>query len=371
MHVLVTGGAGFIGSHTVDALLRRGDQVRILDSLEKPVHLKGKPDYIPQDAEFILGDVRDRDILINALIGIDQVIHLAAYQDYLPDFSKFFQVNAVSTAMLFEIILEKKLDIHRVVVASSQSVMGEGRYHCHHDGDVYPDIRPLEQLQRGEWEVKCPLCHGELMHVLSDETVINPQNQYAMSKYSQEMITINLGRRYQIPSVALRFSIVQGPRQSFYNAYSGVCRIFCLNLHFDRPPMLYEDGGQIRDYVNIKDVVRAILMALDDPRASYKVFNVGGGKGYTVEEFARIVIKEFGKHIEPVIPGEFRFGDTRHIFSDISKMQSLGWTPQVPIETSVRDYIRYVRDQTDIDDIMDYARRKMKELNVVQAVKGK
>ena len=371
MHVLVTGGAGFIGSHTVDALLQRGDQVRILDSLEKPVHLKGKPDYIPKDAEFILGDVRDKDTLSKALEGVDHVIHLAAYQDYLPDFSKFFHVNAVSTAMIFELIVEKQLPVERVVVASSQAVMGEGRYHCEGDGDVYPDIRPLEQLQKGQWEVICPICGGPLLHVLSDETVINPQNQYAMSKYSQEMITVNLGKRYQIPSVALRYSIVQGPRQSFYNAYSGACRIFCLNLFFDRPPILYEDGGQIRDYVNIQDVVRAILLVLEDPRASYQVFNVGGGKGYTVEEFARIAIKAFGKDIEPMIPEEFRFGDTRHIFSDTSKLQSLGWKPQVSIEQSVHDYTSYLQQQTDIDDIMDYARRKMKELQVVQAVKEK
>jgi dTDP-L-rhamnose 4-epimerase len=369
MQVLVTGGAGFIGSHAVDALLERGDRVRILDSLEKPVHLKGKPDYIPTDAEFILGDVRDKDTLTRALAGVDHVIHLAAYQDYLPDFSKFFHVNAVSTALIFEIILEKKLPIERVVVASSQAVMGEGRYQCPSDGDVYPDIRPLEQLEKGEWEVRCPICGGELRQVLSDETVVNPQNQYAMSKYSQEMITINLGRRYQIPSVAMRYSIVQGPRQSFYNAYSGACRIFCLNLFFDRPPILYEDGGQIRDYINIGDVVRAMLLVLEDPEASYEVFNVGGGKGYTVEEFARIAIKEFGKDIEPVIPGEFRFGDTRHIFSDISKLGALGWKPEVPIEVSVRDYINYLQQQTDIDDIMDYARRTMKELNVVQAVR--
>jgi dTDP-L-rhamnose 4-epimerase len=370
MHVLVTGGAGFIGSHTVDALLQRGDRVRILDSLEKPVHLKGKPSYIPKDAEFILGDVRDKDTLTKAMTGIDHVIHLASYQDYLLDFSKFFYVNAVSTALLFEIILEKKLPIERIVVASSQAVMGEGRYHCKHDGNVTPDIRPLEQLQRGNWEVKCPLCSGTLTQILSDETVINPQNQYAMSKYAQEMITINLGRRYQIPSVALRYSIVQGPRQSFYNAYSGACRIFCLNLFFDRPPILYEDGRQIRDYINIQDVVRAILLVLEDPRASYQVFNVGGGKGYTVKEFAEITIQAFGKNIEPVIPGEFRFGDTRHIFSDIAKLKTLGWEPKVPIEISVRDYINYLQQQTDIDDIMNYARRKMKELNVVQAVKS-
>jgi dTDP-L-rhamnose 4-epimerase len=368
MHVLITGGAGFIGSHTADALIANGHRVRILDSLEKPVHMKGKPDYLPEDAEFILGDVRDKDTLIKAMTGVDHIIHLAAYQDYLPDFSKFFHVNVVSTAMIFEIILEQKLDIGRVVVASSQAVMGEGKYHCQGHGDLYPDIRPLQQLQDGDWEVKCPECQGELTHVLSDETVMNPQNQYAMSKYGQEMITINLGRRYQIPSVALRYSIVQGPRQSFYNAYSGACRIFSLNLFFDRAPILYEDGGQIRDYVNIQDVVRAILLVLEDPRASNQVYNVGGGKGYTVEEFARIVIAAYNKDIEPVIPGEFRFGDTRHIFSDISKLKALGWEPKVPIEVSVRNYIEYLRQQTDIDDIMDFARDKMKELNVVQTV---
>jgi len=370
MRVLVTGGAGFIGSHTVDALLRLGDQVRILDSLEKPVHLKGKPDYVPTDAEFILGDVRDKDTLTRALTGIDKVIHLAAYQDYLPDFSKFFHVNAAATALIFEIILERRLEIERVVVASSQAVMGEGKYLCHHDGDVLPDIRPLEQLQRGAWEVRCPQCHGRLTHVLSDERVINPQNQYAMSKYSQEMIAINLGKRYRIPSVALRFSIVQGPRQSFYNTYSGACRIFCFNMFFNRPPILYEDGKQIRDYVNIEDVVRAILLTLDDPRASYQVLNVGGGKDYTVEEFARTVIAAFGKNIEPVIPGEFRFGDTRHISSDISKLQALGWNPEVSIETSVRDYIEYLQRQPDLGDLMECARTRMKELNVVQAVRG-
>jgi dTDP-L-rhamnose 4-epimerase len=144
-----------------------------------------------------------------------------------------------------------------------------------------------------------------------------------------------------------------------------------LNLFFDRPPILYEDGCQIRDYVNIQDVVRAILLVLEDPRASYQVFNVGGGKGYTVKEFAEIAVKVFEKNIAPVIPGEFRFGDTRHIFSDIARLESLGWKPKVPIEISVRDYIDYLQQQTDIDDIMDYARRKMKELNVVQAVKSK
>lgn len=367
--ILVTGGAGFIGSHTVDKLLEKGYQVRILDSLEKPVHLKGKPSFVPKEAEFILGDVRNKDDMGKALTGVDAVFHLAAYQDYLTDFSRFFHVNSVGTALIYELIVERKLPIQKVVIASSQAVMGEGKYKCPQDGVVYPNIRNLDQLSRGDWEVKCPLCGVEVKWQLSDEEVVNPQNQYAMSKYTQEMIALNLGRRYNIPTVCLRYSIVQGPRQSFYNAYSGACRIFCLSLFFNKAPTIYEDGKQIRDYVNIEDVVRANLLVLEDPRADYQVFNVGGGKAYTVLEFYEVVARVFRKQIEPKIPGEFRFGDTRHIISDISKLKALGWEPQNSVEKSVTDYLNWLQEQENIEDVLEYAEKRMKELNVVGTIK--
>jgi dTDP-L-rhamnose 4-epimerase len=366
MKVLVTGGAGFIGSHTVDALLAKGYQVRILDCLEKPVHLKGKPDYIPPEAEFILGDVRNKRDLEQALEGVDIVFHLAAYQDYLTDFSKFFQVNAVGTALIYEIIVERRLPVQRVIVASSQAVMGEGRYLCPDCGVIYPDTRELEQLKKREWDIPCPRCRGEMQSQPSDETVVNPQNQYAMSKYSQEMIAMNLGRRYEIPSVALRYSIVQGPRQSFYNAYSGAARIFSLSMFLGRKPTIYEDGRQIRDYINIEDVVRANLLVLEDERADYQVVNVGGGKPYTVLELLGIVAEVFEGDIKPRVAGEFRFGDTRHIVSDISRLTALGWKPQHSPEKSIRDYKRWLEQQKDIDDIMEYAEREMKRLEVVR-----
>lgn len=369
MKILVTGGAGFIGSHTVDKLLDKGYQVRILDNLQKPVHLKGKPDYIPDKAEFIEGDVRDKETLEKSMQGIDAIYHLAAYQDYLPDFSTYFHVNSVSTALIYEIIVEKKLPVKKVIVASSQAVLGEGLYRCENHGELIPDIRLEEQLSKGDWEHHCPLCGKYMQYLPTPEAKINPQNQYAMSKHSQEIIAINLGKRYGIPSVAMRYSIVQGPRQSFYNAYSGAMRIFNLHLYFDRQPTIYEDGMQIRDYINYRDVVNANIMVLENDNANYQEFNVGGGRGYTVADFYKKVQKVTGKHIEPIIEKYYRYGDTRHIFSDISKLRSLGWEPKVPIEDSISEYWEYLKRQTDIEDILEYAEKTMMNKGVVRAVK--
>jgi len=368
--VLVTGGAGFIGSHTVDCLLERGYEVRVLDALTEPVHPgHKKPPYIPEEVDFVWGDVRNKEEVARALEGIDAVLHLAAYQDYLPDFSTFFHVNSVGTALLYEIMVERKLPVQKVVVASSQAVYGEGRYRCPaciETPDRHPDIRSLEQLERGEWEIRCPVCGAQMEAQWTDESVVNPQNQYAISKYSQELIALNLGKRYGIPTACMRYSIVQGPRQSLHNAYSGACRIFCLSLHFDQAPVVYEDGMQLRDFVNIGDVIRANVLVLEDPRANFEVFNVGGGRTITVLAFARLVARCFGKDIEPGIPGAFRFGDTRHIFSDVSKLKALGWTPKRSVEESVRQYMAWLVQQPDLEDRLSGAQRTMEEMGVVR-----
>lgn len=367
--VLVTGGAGFIGSHTVDRLIESGLDVRILDNLQKPVHLKGKPAYLNPKADFILGDVRNKSVLHDALKDVEYVYHLAAYQDYLPDFSTFFHVNSVSTALIYEIAVEKKIPIKKIISASSQFVQGEGLYKKSDGTLVQPYQRPIEQLEKGEWDWKDE--NGQKMDwQWTPETHANPPNAYAISKYSQELMTIAFGQRYNIPSVALRYSIVQGPRQSFYNAYSGACRIFNLHYFFNKVPTLYEDGLQKRDFVNIHDVVDANLLVLQDSRADYQVFCVGGGVAYTIKEFADTVAKVHSKeHIKPKIPGEFRVGDTRNTCSDISKLKRLGWTPKrTPIE-SVEEYLAYLKEQTDIDDILEYAEKTMKQLNVVRKAK--
>lgn len=368
MRILVTGGAGFIGSHTVDRLVERGHAVRILDSLEQPVHRAGVPRYLNPEAEFVRGDVTRRADLEPALDGIDAVYHLAAYQDYLPDFSKFFRVNAVGTALLYEIAVEKRLPLRKVVVASSQAVYGEGRHLCPNGHESFPSMRPEAQLQAGRFEVRCPECGEETRWRETGTAVVNPQNQYALSKHAQEQIAIQLGRRYEIPSVAMRYSIVQGPRQSFYNAYSGACRVFCLSLHVGRVPPIYEDGLQVRDFVNFRDVVDANVLVLDEPRADYRVFNVGGGRAYTVEEFARVVGRVFEKEIEPRPSGLYRYGDTRHIVSDLSGLRELGWSPRRDAEESVREYVGWLRDHGDVEDVLAAAERQMKAMGVVREV---
>jgi dTDP-L-rhamnose 4-epimerase len=370
MRILVSGGAGFIGSHTVDALLVRGHEVRILDSLEKPIHRGGPPDYLDPRADLLRGDVMRREDWRAALDGVDAVYHLAAYQDYLPDFSRFFHVNAVGTALLYELIVAGGLPIRKVVVASSQAAYGEGRHRCPQGHSVHPDMRSEERLRRGEFELACPEHGDATTWEPTDESRVNPQNPYALSKYAEEQIALQLGRRYGIPSVALRYSIVQGPRQSFHNAYSGACRVFCLSLHQGRVPPIYEDGRQVRDFVNIHDVVDANLLVLEDPRADYEVFNVGGGVACSVEDFARVVASVYGVEIDPRPSGTYRFGDTRHIVSDVSKLRALGWQPRRGVRDSVAEYVAWLREHGDVGDILADAERTMKSLGVVREVRG-
>lgn len=367
MKVLITGGAGFIGSHTADALIERGDDVVLLDNLSKPVHLKGIPSYLHPKAKLVIGDVRDPKVFLEALQGVNAVIHLAAYQDYLPDFSTFFSVNSVGTALLYELIVANKLPIKRVVVASSQAVNGEGLYLCDIHGLVAPSSRPVEQLERGDWAMKCPECSRAVQWQWTPESFSHPENQYALSKESQEKMSLSFGRKYDIPSVALRYSIVQGPRQSFYNAYSGACRIFALHYYFKKAPTIYEDGEMHRDFVNYRDVVRANLLALDNENLVGEQFNVGGGSAYSVKEFDRIVAQISGcAEIEPGIPGVFRFGDTRNSCSDISKLKAAGWEPRGSVQESVTEYVDWLRTQTDVGDIFEYAEKNMRSLNVLR-----
>jgi dTDP-L-rhamnose 4-epimerase len=370
MRILVTGGAGFIGSHTCDRLLDLGHRVTVLDALLPPVHRGGPPAYLSRDVELYVGDVRNRDLVANLLRRTDAVFHLAAYQDYMTDFARFSDVNVVSTALLFEIIVAERLDVARVVVASSQAAMGEGLYRCPFDGDQLPGMRPERDLAAGQWDIRCPHCAGRLDMQATPERIANPQNAYGMSKYGQEMVAINLGRRYGVPTVALRYSIVQGPRQSVYNAYSGACRIFCLHYLQNRAPTLYEDGEAIRDYVNIADVVDANMLALESDQAAGRVFNVGGGRAVTTREFADVVRRQYGSDQPGRVTGDYRFGDTRHILSDISALQSLGWTPQRTPAESVAAYAAWLEGMEGLDGVLAEADARMRSLGVVRRAGG-
>ena len=366
MRVLVTGGAGFIGSHTCDRLLARGHEVIVLDALTPPVHRCGPPAYLSPEVEFYEGDVRNRELVTNLLRRVDAVYHFAAYQDYLLDFARFSDVNVVSTSLLYEIIVAERLEPARVVVASSQASMGEGLYLCARDGQQLPSMRPEKALAAGCWDIPCPVCEGPLELQRTPERISNPQNAYGMSKLGEEMVAVNLGRRYDIPTVALRYSIVQGARQSVYNAYSGACRIFCLSYMQEVAPTLYEDGEAIRDYVNIDDVVDANLLALHDERAIGRVFNVGGGDPITTKAFADVVMRQYASEVPGVVSGEYRFGDTRHIISDVSALGELGWTPQRTPAVSVAAYAEWLEGMHGLDNVLAEANARMRALGVVR-----
>jgi dTDP-L-rhamnose 4-epimerase len=248
--------------------------------------------------------------------------------------------------------------------------MGEGLYWCPVDGDQLPGQRPLSAIAAGQWDIPCPVCGGPLQMRATPERVSNPQNAYGMSKFGQEMVAINLGRRYDIPTVALRYSIVQGPGQSVYNAYSGACRIFCLSYLQGMAPTLYEDGEAIRDYVNIDDVVDANVLVLEDARAAGRVFNVGGGQAVTTREFADIVMRHYGSDQPGLVTGEYRFGDTRHILSDIGALQALGWQPCRRPAESVAAYAEWLKTMDGLDGILAEANARMRALGVVRKAEG-
>lgn len=368
--VLVTGGAGFIGSHTVDALLRRGHDVRILDALRPPVHDGTIPSYVPREAEFLRGDVTDRETLRRALDGVNVVYHLAAYQDYLTDFSSFFHTNSVGTALLYELIVTERRATDLVVVASSQAVYGEGRYCCARHGDVYPGPRSLARLERREWEHRCPECLEPLEPQWTDERVVSPHNSYALSKRDQDDFSRLIGERYGVPTVVFRYSIVQGPRQSFRNAYSGAMRAFAVCVLNGAPPVLFEDGRQLRDYVSVHDVVEANMCALDHAGMHARSFNVGGARTLTVRALAEAVIERAGASVEPTVPGLYRVGDTRHVFSDVAALSKFGWAPRVAQQEIIDEYLAWARAQADLRNTFDGAQQRMRELGVLRPAAG-
>jgi dTDP-L-rhamnose 4-epimerase len=365
--VLVTGGAGFIGCHTAAALLALGWRVRALDGLREPVHEPGaRPAWLPADVELVVGDVRDRDTVARALGGADRVLHLAAYQDYLPDFSTFFHVNTAGTALLYEIIVAERLEVAKVVVASSQAVYGEGPYRCAEHGVRLPDHRREEQLRAGDWEVRCPDCGLPADPLPAGEELVAPANAYGLSKHTQEQVAFSLGRRYGIPTTCLRYSITQGRWQSPRNPYSGVCRIFTMRARAGLPLVLYEDGCQRRDYVHVSDVAAANVLALEDPRTDFAVYNVGGSECLTVRDYAEVVRAVVNPDVELSVPGCYRFGDTRHIVSDSGRLRALGWRPSRAVPEIVAEYAAWADEAGLVDAATEAGMARMFELGTLR-----
>lgn len=345
--ILITGGAGFIGSHTADALAKRGYRIRILDNLEPVVH-KGKwPRYVlGKGYELLRGDVCCKSDWVRALEGASFVYHFVAHQDQRPDFGKFFHVNTVGPALLYEVIVAGKLPVKKVILASTQFVYGDGRYACVHEKKnyFYPELRTLKQFSAKQFDILCPHGMPARFTPFCEDQPLNPTNSYGLSKQASENLAFCLGRTYGMPTVVLRYSIVQGPRQSPYNLYSGALRIFVTQALSGNPITVYEDGKQIRDFVNIKDVVTANLLVLKNRKADFETFNVGGGKAYRIFEFAKMV-KRITQSSSPIVIGNFRRTDSRHAVSGIAKLKDLGWQPRIAVEDSIRDYSAWYEEE--------------------------
>jgi dTDP-L-rhamnose 4-epimerase len=361
MHILITGGAGFIGSHLGDELIRRGHHVRALDTLSQQVHGPGeqRPSYLHPDVELIRGDVRDPSTVQRALERIDAVYHFAAavgVGQSMYEIEAYTSTNNLGTAVLLQRLIERPVE--RLIVASSMSVYGEGLYHDA-AGAVMPALdRGLDQFRRSDWEVKgfdgAPL-----------EPVPTPEwkapslsSVYALSKFDQERLCLMIGRAYGIPTVALRFFNVFGTRQALSNPYTGVLAIFASRLLNDRPPLIFEDGLQRRDFVSVADVVSACCLALDSPGAPGRALNIGSGESHTVRDVAEMLAGILGKPIEPDICGKYRVGDIRHCFADITLAREiLGYEPEVSLEAGLVELAEWLQSQTADDRVADASRQ--------------
>ncbi len=358
MRVLVTGGAGFVGSHLVDALLAEGHAVRILDNLDPQVHPKRvPPDYLNPRAEFIRGDVRDREAVTKALNGVEVLYHLAAavgVGQSMYDVARYVEVNAVGAGVVLDILANEAHGVIKMIVASSMSCYGEGKYHCDACGPVFPKLRSAQQLAARDWELRCPNCGVTAKPVPTDEEKpLFPTSIYAITKRDHEEMFLAIGRAYGIPTVALRFFNIYGTRQALSNPYTGVAAIFSSRLLNRQPPIVFEDGRQTRDFIHVSDIVAALLLAMNDSRGDGQVFNVGTGRALSVLDLGRLLSERLAFTGPPQIENRYREGDIRHCYADVSRLgRVLGWRARVPFEEGIGELVEWVRTQTAQDAVL-------------------
>ena len=369
---LVTGGAGLIGSHIVDLLVREGWKVRVLDNLEPQTHRRGKPAWINEKAEFIHGDLRDRETIGAALDKIDIIFHQAAYGGYMPEIAKYVHVNSLGTAQMLEVIREKKLSIQKIIVASSQAVYSEGAGICPKHDLVFPQVRPVEQLRRGDWQVHCPICEAITKSAPTPENApVGGETVYGLTKVDQEKLVLLWGKQVGVPTVALRYSCTYGPRQSIFNPYTGVIAIFCTRLLNNLPPMLYEDGEQTRDFSFVEDIARANLLAAETDKLDGFAVNVGSGRGTPIREVAALLSAALEIDIAPEMNGEFRPGEMRHLTSDTTRIRAAGYKPHVDLATGIQRYIDWIRTQSDIRDYFSEAADILRSKGIIHTAEKK
>lgn len=366
--VLVTGGAGLIGSHLVDLLLERGCRVKILDSLETYTHPSGKPDWVPENVEFIHGRVQNTDDLEGALWDVDFVFHVAAFTGCNMDFSNFMDANVTGMAKIYELIAKKGFPVQKIVVASSQSIYGEGKYQCPEHGSQYPKVREIGQLREHKWDPPCSECGDTLLVQPTDECSAKKCiTAYAMSKNAQETVALTLGRQVNVPTVGLRYAVTYGPRQSFFNVYAGVVSIFASRIANNLPPVIYEDGHQQRDWIYVEDVARANLFVMEDDRTNFEVFNVGTGISTTVLQVTKILTESLGNHVTPRMQGQFRPGDIRNLIYDVSKLKALGFEARISFAEGISRFLEWFEKQPQVKEYYSQYEEQFKRTGIVMS----
>lgn len=371
MHALVTGGAGFIGSHLVDLLLERGHEVRVLDNLDPLAHASGEPPaHLDSAAELHVADLLDRDRVERALEGVDAVFHLGGVVgngESMVNVRRAVDANSAATATLLEAVIARRDRIRRVVVASSMVVYGEGAYACSEHGRVPAPGRSEEQLRRGDWEPRCAACGRALEPVpVGEEEPLRPTSVYGITKRDQEELCLVLGRAYGLEVVALRYLNVYGPRQALDNPYTGVAAIFAARLLSGRAPRVFEDGRQIRDLVHVSDVVRATAAAMEAAGAAGHALNVATGRRIRIAELAQGLAAALGSELEPEIIGEFRAGDIRHCYADTSRAaELLGFRAERSTAEGLPELAAWVAEQR-VDERGDEAVDQLRRAGLVR-----
>jgi dTDP-L-rhamnose 4-epimerase len=369
---LVTGGAGFIGSHLVDALVARGHRVRVLDSLLDQAHPRGPPAWLNRDAELVIADLRDRAALDRALDGVEIVFHqggIVGNGQSMYDVRRYIDINSVGTATLIEALLARRDRIRRFIAASSMVVYGDGAYVCPEHGRVPRVARPEHRLRASRWEPICPSCGAEVDPVPTpEEHTLAPTSTYGISKRDQEELSLVHGRAHRLPTLALRYLNVYGSRQALSNPYTGVAAIIATRLLNGRAPTIFEDGRQRRDFCHVSDVVEANLAAAVAPEdALYQAYNIGTGRSITVLELARALAGGLGREEVPLVPcGEFREGDIRHCFADVSRAKRLlRWEAKVGLEQGLSELATWATSERP-EDLTERANSELRAQGLIR-----